>query len=235
MKTFTCSSLLFGLLALTGSIQAELSRETGAIYLEDVLEPEQSVVLRVIHPAPIYYQLDGKRRLGTLRLGFDAEIVAISQKAYMVRAKAQHADVKGWISPQALQAHNGADFVKILGQLYQRQLVVKELIERRQVALGMTFREVERSLGNPDRINSAIDASGKQDTLEYVTYKRVAQPITRFDEFGVPYSDFVYVNVEIGKVAVGLVDEIVQSINHVESARNCGSGVTLLPPPPLVF
>tara|TARA_R110002096_G_scaffold169222_1_gene340742 strand:+ start:5288 stop:5995 length:708 start_codon:yes stop_codon:yes gene_type:complete len=235
MKALIHSLLILILLFSPAPTQAELSRETGAIYLEDVLEPDQSVILRVIHPAPIYYQLDGKRRLGTLRVGFDAEIVAISQKAYMVRAKAQHADVKGWISPQALQAHNGGDFVKVLGQLYQRQLVVQELIEKRQVALGMTLHEVQESLGNPDRINSAIDATGKQDTLEYVTYKRVAQTVTRFDEFGVPYSDIVYVNVEVGKVAIGLVDEIVHSINHMEAARNCGSGITLKPPPLLIF
>lgn len=235
MKKLACLLLIVGIVAPIHSSHAELSRETGAIYLEDVLEPEQRVILRVIHPAPIYYQLDGKRRLGTLRLGFDAEIVAISQKAYMVRAKAQHADVKGWISPQALQAHNGADFVKVLGQLYQRQLVVQQLIEKRQVALGMTLREVQRSLGNPDRINSAIDVNGKQDTLEYVTYERVAQPVTRFDEFGVPFTDIVYVSVEVGKVAIGFNDEVVQSINHMEAARNCGSGITLLPPPPLVF
>ncbi len=223
------------LLAFPSLSPGELSRETGAIYLEDFLPPSQTVILRVIHPAPIFYQMDGKRRLGTLKVGFDAEIIAIGNKAYMVRAKAQHANVSGWISPQALQAHNGADFVKTMNDLYQRQLVVQEIIKQKQVALGMTLREVQLSLGKPDRLNSSIDGEGKHDTLEYITYERVPQILTLFDDFGFPFTEVVHVSVEIGKVSISLSNDIVQSIKHEEAAGNCASTVVLSPPPPLIF
>ncbi len=220
---------------LCTSSHAELTREPGAIYLEDVLPPRQSLMLRVIHPAPIYYQSDGKRRLGTLKIGYDAEIIAVTEKAYMVRAKALHAKVSGWITPKALQAHNGTDFRKSLDELYQRQMLVRKVIDEHKVALGMTQNEVELSLGRPDRVNSAVDDAGNHVSMEYVSYKRVPQPVTLFDDFGVPFTDFIYVRVEVGKVTVNLTGGIVQGIKHEGGARNCGTTVVLDPPPAILF
>lgn len=218
-----------------GAAQAELSREAGAIYLEDFMEPDEKVVLRVAHSAPVFYQLNAQRRLGTLRPGFDAEVVAISDKAYMVRAKAEHADVVGWVSPKAFQAHNGKDFVAALKQLYKRQLLVDDLIKKRQVALGMTIAEVKKSLGDPDRVTQAIDAGGRKDSLEYITYSKVLQPITRYDQYGVPFRDYTYVRVESGKTTIDFKDEIVTGIQNTEGVPKLGAGVTIPVRPLLVF
>ncbi|MEM0968222.1 MAG: hypothetical protein AAGJ31_02630, partial [Verrucomicrobiota bacterium] len=123
----TVSGIFLLTLMALPSAMAGLSRESGAIYLEDFVSPDRGAFLRVAHPAPIFYQLDGKRRLGTLKVGFDAEIIAISDRAYMVRAKAAHADVSGWVTPKAFEAHNGEDFVRILQELYERQLIIEDL------------------------------------------------------------------------------------------------------------
>lgn len=222
-------------LALIGAARAELSREAGAIYLEDLIEPDEKVVLRVDHPAPIYYQSDGKRRLGTLKPGYDAEIVAITDRAYMVRAKAEHADVVGWVSPKAFAAHKGKDFVKTLKELYQRQLLVNDLIEKRQVGLGMTIREVKMSLGEPDRIHQAIDAGGRRDAFEYITYEKVLQPVTRYDQNNVPYRDYAWVKIETGKTTIELENELVTGIQNTEGAPQLGAAVTIPVPPLLIF
>ncbi|MEM7010646.1 MAG: hypothetical protein AAF585_04100 [Verrucomicrobiota bacterium] len=204
-------------LCLLGIAQAELSRESGAIYLEDFIDPDQKVILRVIHPAPCYYQNDGKRRLGTLKTGQDAEVVAITDRAYQVRAKAQHADVLGWVSPKAFQSHNGKDFVSTLKELHKRQLQVNELIAKKQVAIGMTVDEVQAALGKPDRISQVIDANGRKDSLEYITYDKVLQPVTRYDEYGTPYRDYASVKVETGKTTIDR--QAISSINRQSMLR----------------
>ncbi|MFT5468790.1 MAG: hypothetical protein ACI8UO_003902 [Verrucomicrobiales bacterium] len=227
---------LFALAILTfGTAQAELSREAGAIYLEDFMDPDDQVVLRVAHAAPVFYQLDGARRLGTLRPGHDAEVIAISNKAYLVRAKAEHVDVVGWVTPKAFQAHSGKDFVAALKELYKRQVLVNDLIAKRQVALGMTIPEVKLALGDPDRVNQTIEAEGRKDSLEFITYEKVLQPVTRYDQSGVPFRDYVYVKVETGKTTIDFKDEIVTGIHNTEGAPKLGAGVTIPVRPALIF
>lgn len=211
------------------------SREKGAIYLEDFMPEEDGIVLKVAHEAPIFYQLDGKRRLGTLEAGYEAELIAISDKAYMVRAKAKHANVKGWVTPLAFQKHDGDTMVKTLKELYQRQLLVQDLIDKNQVALGMTVAEVKRSLGDPDRVTSTITAEGKRDSLEFITYERVLQTVTRRDVNGFLVQDLVPVKVETGRTTIDFTNDLVVSINNTEGAPNLSSGVTIAPPPLLVY
>ena len=222
-------------LILLGAAYAELSREAGAIYLEDFVEPDEKVILKVAHAAPVFYQNDGKRRLGTLKPGYDAEIVAITDRAYMVRAKARHADVVGWVSPKALQAHNDKDFIKALKELYKRQQLVNDLIKKHQVALGMTVREVKLALGEPDRISQSIDAGGRKDALEYITFDKVLQPITRYDQNGTPFRDYATVKVETGKTTIDFQDEVVSSIHNTEGVPKLGAAVTIPVRPGLIF
>lgn len=233
MKALTLALSLMGILA--GLAQADFPREKGAIYLEDILPPDEGITLKVEHEATIYYTLEGKRRLGTLVKGYEAQLVAISDKAYMVRAKAQHANVKGWVTPQAFAAHKGEDMVKALNELYARHVVIQDLIAKKQVALGMTVDEVKQSLGEPDRVSSTLDGEGKRDSLEYITYERVLQPVTRLDINGFPVRDYVPVKVETGKTTIDFNDDLVVSINNTEGAPNLNSGVTIAPPSVFVY
>jgi len=223
-------------LALASLTHAQgFSREKGAIYLEDFMPTGEGILLKVAHEAPMYYQLDGQRRLGTIVAGQEAELVAISDKAYMVRAKAKHANVKGWVTPLAFQKHDGDTMVKTLKELYQRQLLVQDLIDKNQVALGMTIEEVKRSLGEPDRVSSTISSDGKKDTLEFITYERVLQTVTRRDINGFLVQDLVPVKVETGRTSIDFSEDLVVSINNSEGAPDLSAGVTIAPPPLLVY
>ena len=218
-----------------GADRSGLSREPGAIYLQDFLTPGQKALLKVVQPAPIYYQMDGKRLLGTLVVGADAEIVAVADHAYKVRTRAAHADVSGWVSPKALQSHNGADFVRVLKELQERQILVDDLIRQKKVALGMTAREVSLALGQPDRVDSAVDGNGRIQVFEYISYKRIPQISTVFDAFGRPYQTTTWIKVETGKTAVELVNNSVTSIQNSEGSPNLSSPVIITPPPILAF
>ncbi len=229
--------LLAGLVfvALAGSALAQVVREKGAVYLEDFLEPGKEVILEVKHPAPVFHRSDGQRRLGTLVVGRPAKIIAATDRAYLVQTKAEHAMVRGWITPKALEVHDGDAFVKTIKELHERQLLVADLIDQGQVALGMTLSEVKQSLGEPDRLQSELDTAGRTDVLEYVTYDRVPQRVNRIDPTGIPYTAIAFVKVETGKVEIELKDEVVTAIRNEKGAPNLNAPVTITPPPVLVF
>lgn len=66
-------------------------REEGALYLEDVLE--NPIKLKVIKPANTYSSLKGERYLGTLRVDQEVTLLAVSDRAYRVRGKAQQGQI----------------------------------------------------------------------------------------------------------------------------------------------
>ena len=56
--------------------------------------------------------------------------------------------VSGWVSPRLLGSKD-KDFVENLKKVYERQKVVRELIAKHEVAIGMSVEEVGASLGKP--------------------------------------------------------------------------------------
>ncbi len=214
-----------GALILPGAAWAELGpksklgREKGAIYLEDILDKD--IRLKVKQAAPIFYQLDGKRRLGTMVAGSEVTLLALSDRAYRVRGKATHAQVSGWMGPDYLDGLDD-ELKENLKKLYARQLIVEDLIDNKQVALGMTMDETKRALGEPTRTSSKLDKTGRKDTFEYITYKRVPQYTTGTDDFGQLYTSVIYVQVETGKVSIEFEDEMVTSIAESEGTPSSG-------------
>ncbi|MEM7013251.1 MAG: hypothetical protein AAF585_17405, partial [Verrucomicrobiota bacterium] len=78
-------------------------------------------------------------------------------------------------------------------------------------------------------------ANGRKDSLEYITYDKVLQPVTRYDEYGTPYRDYASVKVETGKTTIDLTNEVVSSIQNTEGVPRVGAGITIPVRPLLVF
>ena len=171
--------------------------------------------------------------MGNLVPGHTATLLAISDKAYRVRARARQGQVAGWVSPKCLQ---GIDekMVKNLKKLAERELLVQDLISKKQIAMGMTVGEVERSLGRPDNRSSKVTKEGRKDKVEYITYERVAQTVTRPDQFGRLFQSTVYVKVPVGKLTIEFEDELVSSIEEAEG-DNVAGPITVVPPPIVLF
>jgi len=211
--------------------RSELVKEEGAIYLEGMVE--RDLVVRVVSPAPVYANLKGERWLGNLLPEQNAVILAVSERAYRVRAKAQQGQVAGWVSKMAV-AGVPADFEAKLREYHERFLIVSDLIEKKQVALGMTVAEVTASLGPPDKRNSTLTGTGRSDSLEYVSYKRVPQTVMSLDAFGQPVPVTRYIEVESGRVTIAFTDDVATSISESEGLNyaNARLDVTV---PPVVF
>lgn len=207
--------------------QSNLVKEDGAIYLEEMLSKE--VPVRISLAAPTYSTLNADRFLGNMLPNQNAVLLAVSDKAYRVRGKAKQGQIAGWITKGAVEGL-APEFESNLRKCYERYMIVKDLIEKNQVALGMTVDEVMASIGPPDKRGSKITKDGRTDSLEYISYKRVPQTVTVNDPYGRPIQTTQYVEVESGRVIIDFVDNTVTSIEETEGV-DLGNGVGSVPPP----
>lgn len=211
--------------------ETSLNREDGAVYLEGLVKKE--IKLRVTQAAPIYTTLAADRWLGNLPPQ-EVILLAISEKAYRVRGRAKQGQVAGWVGRGMIEGLD-QEFEANLAKLHERQLLVADLIDKKQVALGMTQEEVMESLGPPSKRNAKVDAGGQTSNFEYITYDRVPQSTTALDRFGRPYQTVTYLEVETGKVNIGFEKGVVSSIEESEGVDRQAGAVRIVPPPIVLF
>lgn len=213
--------------AWADSTSGAVIRETGAIYLEDLLmKPAR---LATVTDAPIYYHSDLARYLGTLKKGQIVELQAVSDKAYRVRGMAQQGQVAGWVDPQSLNPLK-KDFLDNLKQNAARLEQVKALIAKNEVAINMTPVEVQQALGKPTKKTSRLDAGGRADTWEFIRYELLPQQSVGRDQFGNLVSSVSYVKVPAGKLSVTFANNLVTSLEQTEGSA-AGGQVTSVPAP----
>lgn len=237
--TLPLLTLTFALLTLPPPIQAQTERsrlgsstEPGAMYVEDILP--KAVKLTVNAEAPIYYQVDMQRVLGSMAPGTVVQLVALSDTGYRVRGRARHGDVAGWMRMEHLKSAD-PKLPEKLKAFYERKKEVDALIAANQVAIGMTVEEVKASLGNPTRKSSKITAAGREESLEYSIYERVPQITTGRDRFGNLVQSTIYVKVEVGRLSVAFKDNVVTEINETMGNPLGVGGVKLLPRPIMLY
>ena len=205
-----------------------LSRESGAIYIEDFAD--KRVELLAIEQVPIYATSQRRRAIGTLKKGKKVELIAMTDKQYEIRGEALHGGVRGWVLPSAL-ASTDKDFVLNIRKMYERQKLVNEMIEQHQIALGMKIEEVIASMGRPTRKSSKLDKDGRKDTYEYITFDTIPQTRIGRDAYGNLVRQVYYIKVETGKMQVTFKDELVESIEQTEGDPVPGGKVRIVPFP----
>jgi hypothetical protein len=206
--------------------------EPGALYVEDILP--KPVRLSVLVESVIYYQGDMQRALGAMAPGTPVLLVAMTDNAYKVRGRARHGDVAGWMRMEDLKSPD-PKLAEKLKAFYERQTKVDELIDRKQVALGMTSAEVQLSLGRPTRRSTRITAAGRDEVLEYSIFDKVPQITTGRDAVGNFVQTTTYVKVEVGRLTLSFQNDVVSEISESVGNPLGGGGVQLVPPPVTVF
>jgi hypothetical protein len=220
-----------GLLAIPvaspAALRSNLTREKGAIYVEDF--SDTVIKLRVKAAAPVFNNLQGERSLGVLVPDQLATLVAFSEKACRVRARAGHGDVVGWVGTGFLESKDPDLFDK-MKRVAERQRQVQELIARKEVAIGMSPDEVIEAVGKPDAESSRTDASSQLLTFEYITYDRVPQRTLARDRFGRLYNTITYIKVETGRFTVNFSDGAVASIATTKGEPKFNNSKIVVPP-----
>ncbi len=207
-----------------------LSREKGALYLEDATNREMKLLTTA--EAPVFSNLRGERRLGVIPAGRTVVVIAVSPKALRVRGRALHDNVVGWISRSAVTPVP-EKLVDQIRAATERRQAVEALIAKKEIAMGMTPEEVEASLGPPSERNSRVDAQGRRESLDYITYRTVSQQVLQYDQYGRAYYVLVPQKVETGRRSVDFVNGVVASYTESEKLRGRGNGRFV--PPPIIL
>jgi len=155
-----------------------LDSDPDVIYLDQVFEKPLELI--VTKEAPVYSDKNAVRKLGTLKADQKVKLEAITDKAYRVRGQGLHDGISGWVGPWAFTSPD-PDFVAHLKQLYDRQMKVKELIEAKELAIGMTLKEVQIVLGEPTKTTMRKTVKGESGQWEYVEYEEIKQYADRVD------------------------------------------------------
>lgn len=244
-------SPLLLILAFTFSAgaSAPIVRESGAIYLSDFgIKP---LKLKVLEPAPVYFDTAQTRYAGTLRFPQIVQIEGLDANGLIrVRGNARQGGVVAWISPQFLEPLP-AKFAENLRKSEARRNQVEALIAKNEVAIGMTPEEVGRSLGKPQKKSNRADKTGTQQVWEYIKYQLVPQTaytpvnnqtvITYQSTTNCPggtliqnsqglAANTIYVKVPVGTLTVTFKDSIVESLDQSEGTTTGGQVSVVIPP-----
>jgi hypothetical protein len=211
--------------------KSRLQREPGAHYLEDFYGGP-TIRLKTGNQTLAYYTPKMERYLGTLKPLREVELLAISRQGLRVRGIAQQGQIAGWVRPDSLEQLE-PEFVENLFKAAERREKVEALIEQNAVALGMTEEEVLRSLGKPERRTSLVAEEGTKSELEFITYERVPERVTGYDQFGRLVTSVVYVKKPVGRMTVVFEDGILSSVEQSEGDLVVTGGNIKIVPAPL--
>jgi hypothetical protein len=206
---------------------SSLTREKGAVYVEELTE--QPIQLKLRESARIYSDLNAQRSIGVLVPGQTVPLVAFTEKACRVRARATHGDVVGWVGMKFLEAKDPTLFAK-LKQAADRQIQVQALIDKREVAIGMTPDEVLKSLGRPDEESSDVQKNSSSESFSYITYDRIPQRNLVRGRDGRLYQNVTYIKVETGRLTVTFENGLVSGIQTSKGRPNWNNTRIVVPP-----
>ena len=210
-----------------------LNNDPDVIYLNEHID--RSITLMVVKPTTVYASKKGKssRRLGAFKANTKVELIAMTEKAYRVKGQASHAGVTGWVNPNNL-ASKDKNFISNLKKLYERQMIVKELIANKEVAIGMTLDEVSKSLGEPTETEVEQTREGMSGKWDYVVseeqkhYRTVVDPRS-----GSVYRQLSHITTEErSRTTVKFKDDLVTSVIR---KKNNGPGKVRIVPVPVIF
>ncbi len=213
-----------------------LAREKSAFYLEDFFD--RPYRLRVLVDAPIYFNADAARFLGTVHREQIVELLAVTENGALlrVRAQAQQGQVVGWM-PARYVTPLDPSFVEGLRHAADRRALIRKLTAAGEVALGMTPDEVIAVLGQPAKKSSHTDAGGSTDTWNFIRFEVVPRQVLGTDPLGRAYSTIVYEKVPVGNLAVTFVGGLSQAIDQTDKAgvSVASTAPVKTVPPPVVF
>ena len=208
-----------------------LNSDPDVVYTEEFTD--KKIELLVLKPATVYATKKGGRKLGVLKVDTKVTLIGLTGKAYKIRGTATHGGVSGWVSPKALGSKD-RDFVENFKKVYERQKVVRDLIARHEVAIGMSVEEVSASLGKPTKTKVRQTIKGKTGVWEFIQYEEqdhyqtVRDPLT-----GRVFRQYSHTTKEeLGKIVLEFEGEVVTAIEETEN--NEGGKVKIIAPP-LVF
>ncbi|WP_018971142.1 hypothetical protein [Rubritalea marina] len=223
------SLILIALLFSASVLQAGLDDDPDVVMLGEA----ERMPLMVVEPTVVYATKKGGRRLGVYPMQTKLTLLGMTERAYKVKGKAKHSKVTGWVSPKHLAAQE-PQFVESLKQHYQREMEIRELVAKKEVAIGMTLDEVRRSIGDPTKKESRLTKEGSSGTWEYIKSEERKHYTTYRDAFsGQVFRRFSHITQEVTeKLTLEFDQDVVTTITTLEDQ---GAGNVRIVVPPVIF
>jgi hypothetical protein len=142
------------------------TRYDDVIYFDESKQP--TVRLKVLHRTPITFSPDPQSVIGYLAEGQRVEVVGLGENQHYVSARVATGTARGWVDARALEAPPAELLARLQARHTQTQ-AHRQLIDRHEVAAGMTRAEVRASLKAislrvwtiiPSRTGSVQEATG---------------------------------------------------------------------------
>lgn len=195
----------------------EESREPDVLYFDQNL-PEK-IVVTLEKNANVYLDKDLQTLAAALPPGTKVQILGlVNDGNYFVSTKYRGTRIEGWAF--------AGDFPPIDSKLIETakksqawRESVQRAIKEKRVVQGMTFDDVKKSLGKPDRTSSRQDAQTKFDTWTFITYELVPQNSYVTDAWGRVTIQTIYVKKPIGELTVEFNNGIVTGIEEHRRQR----------------
>lgn len=198
------------------------SRDRHAIYLEDHLRPDQRVILPMAQDAQLFRTSRADMAVGQVNAGMAAEILAFTEHGLLVRVPdgLNGNMILGWVG-KAMVDGPEPEFFTALQELETRRRVVAELIEDRQVAIGMTPEEVKAALGQPTEERIRETADGVSGVLAWVEVRRIPIVDNVRDRYTGEWRQQIvgYQTIEQGRTEVEFANGTVHAIERSRDRR----------------
>ena len=214
-----------GLLAAGSGL---LNNDPDVVYFEG-----KKTVLLVVKPATVFASKNGGRRMGAFPVDTKVELLAMTDKGYKVKGKAQHGMVTGWVSPRNM-ASRDPQFVANLKAHYTRSLEIQKIIAAKEVAIGMTVDEVKQSIGKPTKQESRLTKDGRSGKWEFVKSEEQKHYVNSIDrKTGQIFRRYSHTTQEVReKLTVEFEKDVVTAIS---SLKDDSAGNVKIVVPPVIF
>ena len=211
------------------SARTSLNNDPEILELQNYTSP---IKLLITGNTTLYASKTGNksRKIGTLTSGSSVQLIAMTENVYRISGQGKYGKIKGWVSPKSV-ASQDPNFVENLKKFYQRQIKVNQFIANRQVAIGMTIREVAQALGDPTKKESTVTKDGTSRMYQYIDneevkhYRYIQDPLT-----GRLFRQLSHITTnEKSNTSINFENDIVTTI--VSKDDNSGSRIRTIAPP----
>ncbi len=228
MKLVAACWLTLSLMAAaSGGVRGAEIRYDDVIYLDALKLPP--LKLKALVRAPITFSRDATSVVGHVSPKQTVNVLGVGEQHHYVSVIAVSGLVRGWIPVSALE--NVSDnTVADLKRRHARMLKHKELIERKEVALGMNKDEVRASLGRPSKTARSVTAEGEVERWSYVVYRYLPQYQRVYDRQGRLQQQVVYRRVPVGHRVVVFTNNEITRIEDESQERGAVLEGTIVPP-----
>jgi hypothetical protein len=220
------------LLVLSGAaiLQAAEIRYDDVIYLDGLNQP--SLHLKALRRTPVMFWRDLDSVIGYLAEHQAVEIIGVGENQHLVSARVATGPVQGWVDAQALEAPPPELIARLRARAEQAQ-AHRGLIERHEVTVGMTRREVRASLGRPDRTAGIRTRQGDEEQWFYTIFKYVPYYTRDIDANGNPRQQVRYRREAFGHKVVTFHNDEVVEVAEQQEEKQLSPSITVLPGRPI--